>query len=178
MEDAREDPTTFTAQSLPSDPRLLATVTNAYLGTRVYRETLHVSGVYNGAGGGAHRAILPNPLNVKMEAPAGTGEQAAETFALDTNTGSCTGWPLPASACFSGLSLLPPTVGGLLGPVQPWLQDRAVRLEDVSTLLWGEATRDLRDTLPLREAQELRGPGPRHWEATAWRPAWGRCLPP
>lgn len=109
MEDAREDPTTFTAQSLPSDPRLLATVTNAYLGTRVYRETLHVSGVYNGAGGGAHRAILPNPLNVKMEAPAGTGEQAAEAFALDTNTGSCTGWPLPASACFSGLSLLPPS---------------------------------------------------------------------
>ncbi|KAM5186094.1 LOW QUALITY PROTEIN: protein-glucosylgalactosylhydroxylysine glucosidase [Callospermophilus lateralis] len=34
MEDAWEDPTTFTAQSLPSDPRLLATVTNAYLGTR------------------------------------------------------------------------------------------------------------------------------------------------
>nr|XP_026237697.1 protein-glucosylgalactosylhydroxylysine glucosidase isoform X3 [Urocitellus parryii] len=88
MEDAGEDPTTFTAQSLPSDPRLLATVTNAYLGTRVYHDTLHVSGLYNGAGGGTHRAILPSPLNVKLEAPAETGKQMEETFALDTNTGS------------------------------------------------------------------------------------------
>ncbi|XP_032005139.1 protein-glucosylgalactosylhydroxylysine glucosidase isoform X5 [Hylobates moloch] len=88
MEDAGEDPTTFAAHSLPSDPRLLATVTNAYLGTRVFHDTLHVSGVYNGAGGDTHRAMLPSPLNVRLEAPAGMGEQLTETFALDTNTGS------------------------------------------------------------------------------------------
>ncbi|XP_014651294.1 PREDICTED: acid trehalase-like protein 1 isoform X2 [Ceratotherium simum simum] len=88
MEDASEDPTTFTAHSLPSDPRLLAAVTNAYLGTRVYHDTLHVSGVYNGARGDTHRAILPSPLNVRLEAPAGTGEQLTESFVLDTSTGS------------------------------------------------------------------------------------------
>ncbi|XP_003354465.2 protein-glucosylgalactosylhydroxylysine glucosidase isoform X2 [Sus scrofa] len=88
MEDAGRDPTVFTAHSLPSDPRLLATVTNAYLGTRVYHDTLHVSGVYNGASGETHRAILPSPLNVQLEAPAGAGEQLINTFALDTNTGS------------------------------------------------------------------------------------------
>ncbi|XP_008584790.1 PREDICTED: acid trehalase-like protein 1 [Galeopterus variegatus] len=88
MEGAGEDPTVFTAHSLPSDPRLLATVTNAYLGTRVYHDTLHVSGVYNGAGRDTHRAILPSPLNVRLEAPAGTREQLTETFALDTNAGS------------------------------------------------------------------------------------------
>lgn len=88
MEDASRDPTVFTAHSLPSDPRLLATVTNAYLGTRVYHDTLHVSGVYNGASGETHRAILPSPLNVQLEAPAGAGEQLINTFALDTNTGS------------------------------------------------------------------------------------------
>uniref|UniRef100_A0A4W2IMD1 Protein-glucosylgalactosylhydroxylysine glucosidase n=1 Tax=Bos indicus x Bos taurus TaxID=30522 RepID=A0A4W2IMD1_BOBOX len=88
MEDAGEDATRFTARSLPSDPRLLATVTNAYLGTRVYHETLHVSGVYNGALGDTHRAILPSPLNVQLEAPAGTGEQLTKTYVLDTNTGS------------------------------------------------------------------------------------------
>ena len=92
MKDAGEDPTTFAAHSLPSDPRLLATVTNAYLGTRVFHDTLHVSGVYNGAGGDTHRAMLPSPLNVRLEAPAGMGEQLTETFALDTNTGSAT-WP-------------------------------------------------------------------------------------
>ncbi|XP_053417989.1 protein-glucosylgalactosylhydroxylysine glucosidase isoform X4 [Nycticebus coucang] len=88
MEDANEDPTIFTAHSLPSDPRLLATVTNTYLGTRVYHDTLHVSGVYNGAGGDTHRAVLPSPLNVQLEVPAGMGEQLTETFALDTSTGS------------------------------------------------------------------------------------------
>ncbi|XP_063584381.1 protein-glucosylgalactosylhydroxylysine glucosidase isoform X4 [Pongo abelii] len=88
MEDTGEDPTTFAAHSLPSDPRLLATVTSAYLGTRVFHDTLHVSGVYNGAGGDTHRAMLPSPLNVRLEAPAGMGEQLTETFALDTNTGS------------------------------------------------------------------------------------------
>lgn len=88
MADAGEDPTIFTAHSLPSDPRLWATVTNAYLGTRVYHDTLHVSGVYNGALGDTHRAILPSPLGVQLEAPAGTEEQLTTTFVLDTNTGS------------------------------------------------------------------------------------------
>lgn len=96
MADASEDPTIFTAHSLPSDPRLWATVTNAYLGTRVYHDTLHVSGVYNGAGGDTHRAVLPSPLNVQLEAPAGTGEQLTKTFTLDTNTGShCLSCPSP-----------------------------------------------------------------------------------
>ncbi|XP_027436261.1 protein-glucosylgalactosylhydroxylysine glucosidase isoform X8 [Zalophus californianus] len=88
MEDATEDPTVFTAHSLPSDPRLLATMTNTYLGTRVYHDTLHVSGVYNGACRATHRAILPSPLNVQLEVPAETGDQLTKTFVLDTNTGS------------------------------------------------------------------------------------------
>ncbi|KAM8813322.1 LOW QUALITY PROTEIN: protein-glucosylgalactosylhydroxylysine glucosidase [Rhynchonycteris naso] len=88
MADAGEDPTVFTAHALPGDPRLWATVTNAYLGTRVYHDTLHVSGVYNGALGDTHRAILPSPLNVQLEAPAGKEEQMTTTFVLDTNTGS------------------------------------------------------------------------------------------
>lgn len=96
MADAGEDPTIFTAHCLPSDPRLWATVTNAYLGTRVYHDTLHVNGVYNGALGDTHRAVLPSPLNVQLEAPAGTGEQLTTTFVLDTNTGShCRSCPLP-----------------------------------------------------------------------------------
>ncbi|XP_036884364.1 protein-glucosylgalactosylhydroxylysine glucosidase isoform X2 [Sturnira hondurensis] len=88
MADAGEDPTVFTAHSLPSDRRLWASVTNAYLGTRVYHDTLHVSGVYNGALGDTHRAVLPSPLNIQLEAPAGPGEQLTTTFVLDTNTGS------------------------------------------------------------------------------------------
>ncbi|XP_006877076.1 PREDICTED: acid trehalase-like protein 1 [Chrysochloris asiatica] len=88
MDDAGEDPTRFTAHSLPSDPRLWVPVTSADLGTRVYCDVMHVSGVYNGARGDTHRAILPCPLNVWLEAPGEPGEQLTEAFTLDTNTGS------------------------------------------------------------------------------------------
>ncbi|XP_062823571.1 protein-glucosylgalactosylhydroxylysine glucosidase isoform X1 [Anolis carolinensis] len=83
-----EDPTVFSCSVLPSDPRLLATVTNAYLGTRVYRNILHVNGVYNGAAGDTHRADIPSPVNVRMSVTA--GDSLSETFSLDTKTGTYT----------------------------------------------------------------------------------------
>uniref|UniRef100_A0A670HNX9 Protein-glucosylgalactosylhydroxylysine glucosidase n=1 Tax=Podarcis muralis TaxID=64176 RepID=A0A670HNX9_PODMU len=83
---AEEDPAVFTSGTLPSDPRLLATVTNAYLGTRVYRDILHVNGVYNGAVGDCHRADVPSPINVKMSVAA--EDSLTETFSLDTRTGT------------------------------------------------------------------------------------------
>ncbi|NXK71642.1 PGGHG glucosidase, partial [Amazona guildingii] len=86
MADGSEDPAVFSSSSLPADPRLLATVTNAYLGTRVYRDTLHVSGVYSGAAGDTHRADVPSPANVRMAMPGAGGLD--ETFALDTRTGT------------------------------------------------------------------------------------------
>ncbi|XP_042641242.1 protein-glucosylgalactosylhydroxylysine glucosidase isoform X2 [Tyto alba] len=86
MADGEEDPAVFTSTSLPSDPRLLATVTNAYLGTRVYRDILHVNGVYNGAAGDTHRADIPSPVNVRMTVPG--ADSLAETFTLNTRTGT------------------------------------------------------------------------------------------
>lgn len=85
MADGKEDPAVFTSTSLPSDPRLLATVTNAYLGTRVYRDIFHVNGVYNGAVGNTHRADIPSPVNVRMTVPG--ADSPAETFTLNTRTG-------------------------------------------------------------------------------------------
>ncbi|NXD14494.1 PGGHG glucosidase, partial [Nothocercus nigrocapillus] len=86
MTDGKEDPAVFTSASLPSDPRLLPTVTNAYLGTRVYRDILHVNGVYNGAGGDTHRADVPSPVNVRMTKPS--ADKLTETFSLNTRTGT------------------------------------------------------------------------------------------
>ncbi|NXG05484.1 PGGHG glucosidase, partial [Sakesphorus luctuosus] len=80
------DPAVFTATALPADPRLLPTVTNAYLGTRVFRDILHVSGVYSGATGDTHRADVPSPLNVRMVVPG--MDNLAETFTLNTRTGT------------------------------------------------------------------------------------------
>ncbi|NXV80791.1 PGGHG glucosidase, partial [Atlantisia rogersi] len=86
MADSKEDPRVFSSTSLPLDPRLLATVTNAYLGTRVYRDILHVNGVYNGAVGDTHRADIPSPINVRMTVPG--ADSLAETFTLNTQTGT------------------------------------------------------------------------------------------
>uniref|UniRef100_A0A8B9QUH3 Protein-glucosylgalactosylhydroxylysine glucosidase n=1 Tax=Anas platyrhynchos TaxID=8839 RepID=A0A8B9QUH3_ANAPL len=86
MTDSEEDPAVFTTTCLPSDQRLLATVTNAYLGTRVYRDILHVNGVYNGAVGNTHRADVPSPLNVRMTVPG--ADSLAETFTLNARTGT------------------------------------------------------------------------------------------
>uniref|UniRef100_A0ABM5F8B9 Protein-glucosylgalactosylhydroxylysine glucosidase n=1 Tax=Pogona vitticeps TaxID=103695 RepID=A0ABM5F8B9_9SAUR len=81
-----EDPMVFTSATLPSDPRLLATVTNAYLGTRIYRDILHVNGIYNGTVGDTHRADIPSPVNVRMNMV--TEDNLSETFSLDTRTGT------------------------------------------------------------------------------------------
>nr|XP_008173347.1 protein-glucosylgalactosylhydroxylysine glucosidase isoform X2 [Chrysemys picta bellii] len=86
MADGGTDPAVFTSSTLPSDPRLLATVTNAYLGTRVYRDILHVNGVYNGAVGDTHRADVPSPVNVRINMPGEDG--LTETFTLNTRTGT------------------------------------------------------------------------------------------
>lgn len=119
MADGSGDPAVFSSSSLPVDPRLLATVTNAYLGTRVYRDALHVSGVYSGAAGDAHRADVPSPANVRMAVPGEGGLD--ETFALDTRTGKWWGRAgLSLSCCLPACLrrghplLFPPAAGASL----------------------------------------------------------------
>ncbi|NXI02896.1 PGGHG glucosidase, partial [Pachycephala philippinensis] len=84
MADGEGDPGVFTATALPADPRLLPTVTNAFLGTRVFRDILHAAGVYSGAAGDTHRADVPSPLGLRLAAPGAR----CESFALDTWTGT------------------------------------------------------------------------------------------
>ncbi|NXS89592.1 PGGHG glucosidase, partial [Erpornis zantholeuca] len=71
-----------TATALPGDPRLLPTVTNAFLGTRAFRDILHVAGVYSGAAGDTHRADVPSPLGLRVAAPG------AQSFTLNTWAGT------------------------------------------------------------------------------------------
>lgn len=85
MADGEGDPGVFTATALPEDPRLLPTVTNAFLGTRVFRDILHAAGVYSGAAGDTHRADVPSPLGLRMAAPG--ARSPAQSFTLNTWTG-------------------------------------------------------------------------------------------
>ncbi|XP_056273539.1 protein-glucosylgalactosylhydroxylysine glucosidase [Pseudoliparis swirei] len=78
-----EDPYIFSTDTLPSDRRFLPPLANGLLGWRVYNKTMHMGGVYNGEGGGCHRADVPCPLAVKVE----MDEPAQHTYSLDTHTG-------------------------------------------------------------------------------------------
>ncbi|XP_063801146.1 protein-glucosylgalactosylhydroxylysine glucosidase isoform X2 [Pseudophryne corroboree] len=86
MSFVEDDPWIFSAKSLPSDPRLMATMANGYLGTRVYGDFLHVNGVYNGTVGDCHRANVPSPLNVQLYVPK--EKVLDESFSLDIKTGT------------------------------------------------------------------------------------------
>ncbi|NXP94211.1 PGGHG glucosidase, partial [Passerina amoena] len=86
MADGEGDPGVFTATALPGDPRLLPTVTSAFLGTRVFRDILHAAGVYSGAAGDTHRADVPSPLGLRMAAPG--ARSPAQSFTLNTWTGT------------------------------------------------------------------------------------------
>ncbi|NXP64491.1 PGGHG glucosidase, partial [Chloropsis cyanopogon] len=86
MADGEGDPGVFTATALPADPRLLPTVTNAFLGTRVFRDILHAAGVYSGAAGDTHRADVPSPPGLRMAAPG--AHSLPQSFVLDTWTGT------------------------------------------------------------------------------------------
>ncbi|KAM9302159.1 protein-glucosylgalactosylhydroxylysine glucosidase [Gastrophryne carolinensis] len=79
-------PWIFHAKCLPSDPRLMATVANGYLGTRVYGDFLHVNGVYNGSVGDCHRANVPSPVNVRID--GAKQEVKDESFSLNIKTGT------------------------------------------------------------------------------------------
>ncbi|KAM4017648.1 protein-glucosylgalactosylhydroxylysine glucosidase [Anomaloglossus baeobatrachus] len=86
MADVENDPWIFSTQSLPSDSRLMATMANGYLGTRVYGEVLHVNGIYNGPVGDCHRANVPSPLDVRLRIKK--EEITDQRFSLDVKTGT------------------------------------------------------------------------------------------
>lgn len=81
-----EEPWLLSAKSLPSNSRLMATVANGYLGTRVYGDILHVNGVYNGSVGDCHRANVPSPLNVQLV--ISKEDILDETYSLNIRTGN------------------------------------------------------------------------------------------
>uniref|UniRef100_A0A3Q2CXS6 Protein-glucosylgalactosylhydroxylysine glucosidase n=1 Tax=Cyprinodon variegatus TaxID=28743 RepID=A0A3Q2CXS6_CYPVA len=77
------DPYIFTTDTLPSDLRFLPPLANGLLGWKVFSSVMHMGGVYNGEAGHCHRADVPCPLAVKMEAE----DPAQHSYTLDTHTG-------------------------------------------------------------------------------------------
>lgn len=77
------DPYVFCTDTLPSNARFLPPLANGLLGWKVYNNILHMGSVYNGEGGRCHRADIPCPLAVKIDAE----EPGQHSYCLDTHTG-------------------------------------------------------------------------------------------
>ena len=77
--------TVFTTDTLPTDDRLMATIGNGYLATRVFSDTIYVSGVYNGRRREpSHRARVPSTAATRDS----SGKDAHTTnYSLDVAKG-------------------------------------------------------------------------------------------
>ncbi|RXM30030.1 Acid trehalase-like protein 1 [Acipenser ruthenus] len=85
--DPGDDPYLFTSDTLPSDPRFMATVANGFVGTRVFGDVMHVGGVYSGGVGVCHRADVPSPLAVRVRLDRADSSGLRQQYTLDTRAG-------------------------------------------------------------------------------------------
>ncbi|XP_028400693.1 protein-glucosylgalactosylhydroxylysine glucosidase-like [Dendronephthya gigantea] len=73
----------FTSDTLPSDERLMATIGNGFLATRIFSDTIFVSGVYNGRRRQpSHRARIPSTVDIRMSLENGV-VATNTTYSLD-----------------------------------------------------------------------------------------------
>ncbi|XP_041075163.1 protein-glucosylgalactosylhydroxylysine glucosidase [Polyodon spathula] len=85
--DPGNDPYHFSSDTLPSDPRFMATVANGFVGTRVFGDVMHVGGVYSGGVGVCHRADVPSPLAVRVRLDRTESSGLRQRYTLDTRAG-------------------------------------------------------------------------------------------
>lgn len=79
--------TVFTTDTLPKDPRLMATIGNGYIATRVFSDAVFVSGVYNGRRREpSHRARIPSTAAIRWSL-AESQDAVKTTYSLDVARG-------------------------------------------------------------------------------------------
>ena len=88
MVDLSSTATKFIAGALPKNEELVGTVANGYLGTRIFSDTIYVSGVFNGNSTGSHRARIPSTIPTTVALPTDLNAKASRSYALDTEKGA------------------------------------------------------------------------------------------
>ena len=76
--------TVFTSNTLPEDERLMATIGNGYLATRIYSDSVFVSGVYNGRRREpSHRTRVPSTVAIRMSLENDSDVTTNNFYSLD-----------------------------------------------------------------------------------------------
>ena len=80
--------TVFTSNTLPEDKRLMATIGNGYIATRIYSDSVFVSGVYNGRRREpSHRARVPSTVAIHMSLENDNDVITNNFYSLDVERG-------------------------------------------------------------------------------------------
>ena len=74
---------------LPTDEKLLPTLSNGHLGFTLFSDSIYMNGLYNGKGGLSHRARIPNWSNVQLANCASRNINNTQNcnFTLNTKSG-------------------------------------------------------------------------------------------
>eukprot|EP00794_Sanderia_malayensis_P018525 gene18525-20383_t len=81
----------FETTKLPDNPDLMATISNGFIGHRIFSDTIYCAGVFNGNHLSSHRARIPSTLPSIIEVNVGnggeecTGDEEQRYYALDAN---------------------------------------------------------------------------------------------
>ena len=59
----------FSCDKLPDNKELLATISNGFLGTRIFDDCIYAGGIFNGDHLNSHRAMIPStiPVNITLK---------------------------------------------------------------------------------------------------------------
>ena len=79
----------FTATKLPTNKELMPTISNGFLGTRIFDDTIYAGGVFNGDALNSHRARIPStiPIHIDISFHDNRTCEATRKYKLDAKNG-------------------------------------------------------------------------------------------
>ena len=77
----------FSSRTLPDNKELLPTISNGFVGTRVFGDRVYVAGVFNGDHLSSHRAMIPSTLPFNITLLKESGETSERCYTLNAKDG-------------------------------------------------------------------------------------------
>jgi len=87
MEGAESASWIFSSRTLPDDKELLPTISNGFVGTRIFDDRVYAAGVFNGDHLSSHRAMIPSTLPLNITLLKEPGQTSETCFTLNAKAG-------------------------------------------------------------------------------------------
>ena len=80
----------YSCDMLPHNQELLATISNGFLGTRIFSESIYAAGIFNGDRLNSHRASIPSTLPVEISLENVPEDKLKTLYTLNAKNGCFT----------------------------------------------------------------------------------------